>query len=289
MKALCALLLAALMPLSGCAIFNRDNTPLLNWFEAKAIPKKNPAKTLAYPVLIPGGMLAVVIDGVIVHPIRSIDDTMHDTKDICWDELNWKTEYVTECAALPLRVIGTPVIAVGSFVLRSLFDIEPNPAPAKKTTQEASEPESPSEPQPYRESVAFINRFRAMTPTSVSVTVLIFGDKPQRIEPVPQTQLDLAAAIIRGESWKAPTIKAPAAETLCWIVFEGPRLSLIVHLREQGLAVGPGGEQRFFNAELARMLPDILKSHNVLEGPRAESWQRAMKNIVDPHGPAAEE
>ena len=119
----------------GCAVFDRDNTPTLNWVEAHMLPERGAARTLAYPVVIPLGLLAISADALIVHPATVIDDAVEDTGDCLWEHFDWKTEYVTECASLTPRTALTPVVFSGAFIGRSMFAV---PERAKKGRRAAS-------------------------------------------------------------------------------------------------------------------------------------------------------
>jgi hypothetical protein len=79
------------------------------------------------------GFVAIVLDAAIVHPANIIDDAAEDTEEVLWDNFEWDEKYVTECAALPWRVVLTPAIFTGSFLGRSLFDI---PRRAEEARQE---------------------------------------------------------------------------------------------------------------------------------------------------------
>lgn len=115
-------LIFTLIVLWGCAAFNRDNTPALNYVEKKLWPEKAVARAIAFPVIFPVGVAAASIDAFIIHPAYVVDDAAEDTDDLLWSRIDWETEYVTECAALPWRAIFTPVIFTGSFLGRSMFD-----------------------------------------------------------------------------------------------------------------------------------------------------------------------
>ena len=279
MRTLWMLLPAVTLLCHGCAIFNRDNTRVLNWFEATAIPRKSPAKTIAYPVLIPAGLVAVGIDGLIVHPIASVDDALRDTDDICWQRFQWDTQYVTECAKLPIRTIGTPVIAVGSLVLRSLFDIRPNLSDAEQERRRSAEPPpSPLPPQPEPVS-AIADILDICARSSISVRVLFVQDPPRWATLGPQIQKGLVNAIL-DESELAPLVGQPPGPWLCWVILRGPGLFRTIRLNEQGFFVGAPGPERFFNPQLATMLLATAESHGLPAGERGDLWRRALQNAA---------
>ena len=45
------------------------------------LPERGPGRTLAYPAVIPLGLLAISADALIVHPATVIDDALEDTGD----------------------------------------------------------------------------------------------------------------------------------------------------------------------------------------------------------------
>jgi len=115
------LLLPAL--LSGCACFNKDNVPTLNFVEKHLVPESTTGQIVASPVLFPIGLVALTLDITVVHPAAVIPDAVTDTKDALWDDLDWDKMYVTECAALPWRTVFTPVVFTGDFLGRAFFDV----------------------------------------------------------------------------------------------------------------------------------------------------------------------
>jgi hypothetical protein len=115
------LLLPALF--SGCACFNKDNVPSLNFVEKHLVPESTTGQVVASPVVFPICLVALGVDIAIVHPAAVIPDAASDTKDALWDDLDWDKMYVTECAALPWRTFVTPVVFTGDFLGRAFFDI----------------------------------------------------------------------------------------------------------------------------------------------------------------------
>jgi hypothetical protein len=117
-------LLALGFVLGGCAWANRDNRPVWNAFEEHLVPEGDTAFLVSLPLTVPGGVLAILIDTFIAHPIQVGDDAWNDAGDV-WDDMDWREQYYTEMAQLPFRAILTPIVFVGSFLSRSLFDTEP--------------------------------------------------------------------------------------------------------------------------------------------------------------------
>jgi hypothetical protein len=109
--------------LQGCAFLNRENTPTLNLVRDNLVPENPSEKWYVMPAVYPVGMGAVTLDALIVHPATVIDDAAQDTREVCWTDLDWEEEYVTECAAMPWRTGATPAVFGGSFLARSMFDV----------------------------------------------------------------------------------------------------------------------------------------------------------------------
>ena len=127
---------------SGCAVFERSNRPLLNWFESSVIPENNIARNLTYPLTVPGGVVALALDMTIIHPACSTKYALKDTDEALWTDLDWGEQYVTECTLLPFRAAFTPVVFTGDLLLRSMFDIgdgyteEPDEEETKRQEEE---------------------------------------------------------------------------------------------------------------------------------------------------------
>ena len=66
-----AAMASALMLCTGCAVFNRENTPAANWVEDSLLPEPGPARTVSYVVLIPVGLAAVTVDAVVIRPVTA--------------------------------------------------------------------------------------------------------------------------------------------------------------------------------------------------------------------------
>ena len=121
-------LLALLLSSTGCAFLDRENLILFNAFEENVVPdaQKRPGLHIATaPLTIPGGFCLLLLDALIVHPSRVVDDAWNDTVDACWDDLNWDEHYVTEASFLPVRCMGTPIVFLFDFLGRSIFAIPP--------------------------------------------------------------------------------------------------------------------------------------------------------------------
>jgi hypothetical protein len=85
----------------------------------------------ALPLTVPGGLLAILADTFVAHPIQVADDA--------WDDASWlwregrpdfEHRYYSETAFLPVRAAITPVVLLGSFLGRSMFDVSDEEAGA---------------------------------------------------------------------------------------------------------------------------------------------------------------
>lgn len=118
-----AALACTLLMSSGCAVFNRNNTPALNYVEKHLIPAENPGKALSYPLIIPLGAVAATMDMFVFHPISVVSESWDDTTELLWQKMPWDTQYATTTASLVPRAVLTPVIFTGDFLFRSTFDV----------------------------------------------------------------------------------------------------------------------------------------------------------------------
>ncbi len=113
---------AALLLAGGCAVFNPQNTPVLNTVE-DAVPTDGLGRVVGFPLLLPFGAAALALDMAIVHPVSVADDAWTDAMDALWQELDWDKEYVSNVTWVPLRTGFTPAFWAGSLLFRSLFDV----------------------------------------------------------------------------------------------------------------------------------------------------------------------
>ena len=120
------LLILTVLPLlfcSGCAVFNRNNTPALNFVEHHLLPKENPARVLSFPLTVPAGFAAGALDMVLFHPISVAGDAWDDTNELLWEKLDWDHQFVTTTVLNAPRVAVMPIIFTADFLARSSFDI----------------------------------------------------------------------------------------------------------------------------------------------------------------------
>lgn len=122
-KTMASLVILNLLVCSGCAVFNRNNTPALNLVETYLVPKDKAAQALAYPLVVPVGMAAATMDMFIFHPLSVAGDAWDDTNELLWQNLDWNNRFVTTTVFNAPRVAIMPVIFSADFLARSSFDI----------------------------------------------------------------------------------------------------------------------------------------------------------------------
>ena len=117
-------LVALALLLAGCAWSNRANRPVWNAFEAHVVPADEVPFYASLPLTVPAGLVAILVDTFVAHPIQVADDAWGDAGDL-WAGLPWAGQYYSQLALLPFRLVATPLVFVGSFLGRSCFDIPP--------------------------------------------------------------------------------------------------------------------------------------------------------------------
>ena len=115
----------------GCAWVDRDNRPVWNAFEEHLVPNDDAAFVATLPLTVPGGIVAILLDTFVAHPVQVTDDAWRDAAEL-WTDQDWQDRYYTELAALPLRAAGTPVVFVGAWLGRSLFAFAPHHGEAER-------------------------------------------------------------------------------------------------------------------------------------------------------------
>ncbi|MGQ0553995.1 MAG: hypothetical protein ACT4PU_12350 [Planctomycetota bacterium] len=132
---LLVVLVAIVLWLMGCAVFEEDYRRTLNALDESCIPASATMRWVAVPVTLPTGIVALVADMVLVHPACSVDDAWLDTVDALWTSRG-QTRF-RRAVLLPLVTIATPFVFVGDWLGRCLFPIDPHEdadAPAKAGT-----------------------------------------------------------------------------------------------------------------------------------------------------------
>ena len=118
----------ALLPFAaGCAWSNPDSRPVWNTFEHNLVPEDPTAFYASLPLTAPLGLLAIVVDTFVAHPLQVVDDAGNDALDL-WrnGNVDYEGAYYTEMAFTVPRAAVTPVVFAFSWLGRSLFDIPPH-------------------------------------------------------------------------------------------------------------------------------------------------------------------
>lgn len=107
----------------GCAVFNRDNTPALNFVEQHLVPKDQTARAISFPVVVPVGLVAATADMFLLHPLSVAKDAWDDSNELLWKNLDWDNRFVTTTVLNAPRVAAMPVVFITDLLARSSFDI----------------------------------------------------------------------------------------------------------------------------------------------------------------------
>ena len=86
--------LALLLGLTSCAFANPANRPVWNAFEDNLVPESDGAFWATLPLTVPVGVVAILVDTFIAHPLQVVDDAWDDTVSL-WTELPFDEEYYT--------------------------------------------------------------------------------------------------------------------------------------------------------------------------------------------------
>lgn len=110
-----------LVPLLGaCAWTRRENRPIWNTFEQHLVPESGTGFVVALPLTVPLGIVAILADTFVAHPLQVVDEAFDDSADL-WRHIDLEHAYYTEAGIVPLRAVATPVWFLLSFLGRSLF------------------------------------------------------------------------------------------------------------------------------------------------------------------------
>jgi hypothetical protein len=113
-------LLWALLP--SCAWARRENRPVWNAFEEHLVPQSQGAFLATLPLTVPVGLVSILADTLVAHPLQVVDDAASDAGDL-WQKVDFEGAYYTEAGFAPLRAVATPCWFLLSFVGRSVFDV----------------------------------------------------------------------------------------------------------------------------------------------------------------------
>ncbi|EQA45446.1 putative lipoprotein [Leptospira broomii serovar Hurstbridge str. 5399] len=106
--------------LSGCAVFEKKNRALTNYLDEKITPESAPAQIALAPIFIPVGVLSLLLDAFVLHPISVIPDALEDTYKVIWKDPTGGVVFQT-IVFLP-KLAVSPVFFLVDFLGRSGID-----------------------------------------------------------------------------------------------------------------------------------------------------------------------
>lgn len=110
------------LTLTGCAMANRDNRVLLNKLDEKVRPKEAWERVALAPVMIAAATGALIVDGLVIHPVRVIPKAVDDVYELYWEPRD-ETLFRRSLLFLP-RVLLTPPTFFGAWHFRATYDID---------------------------------------------------------------------------------------------------------------------------------------------------------------------
>lgn len=123
LRPIMVVILSSMLFCSGCAVFNRNNTPALNLVEKHLVPADPTARAISAPVVVPLGFVAATADMFLFHPLSVAKDAWTDTNKLLWENLDWENRYVSTTVFNAPRAAAMPVIFTVDLLARSSFDI----------------------------------------------------------------------------------------------------------------------------------------------------------------------
>lgn len=106
---------------ASCAFMKQENRPVTTALDGIIQPKTTATKVALAPLVVPLGFVTLAADVVIVHPLTTIPDDAKDTYEILWE--NPSGGIVQQTFLLLPKLAFTPIVFVGDFLIRSLFDV----------------------------------------------------------------------------------------------------------------------------------------------------------------------
>ncbi|PNV74530.1 hypothetical protein [Leptospira inadai] len=106
--------------LSDCAVLERKNRALTNYLDEKVTPESAPAQIALAPIIIPVGVLSLLLDAFVLHPISVIPDALEDTYKVIWKDPTGGVVFQT-IVFLP-KLAVSPVFFLVDFLGRSGID-----------------------------------------------------------------------------------------------------------------------------------------------------------------------
>ncbi|MFO0984445.1 MAG: hypothetical protein U1E76_22415 [Planctomycetota bacterium] len=116
-----ALCTGALIGLTSCAVFERDNRRLLNGIDDCVSPESTATRIALAPVAVPVGTVALATDMFLVHPACMIPRAADDVYDLYWQPREMDA-FRKALLFVPLVVL-TPITFAGDWLLLSMFNV----------------------------------------------------------------------------------------------------------------------------------------------------------------------
>jgi hypothetical protein len=102
----------------------KDNRRTLNALDESWTPTSTTARVALAPVAFPAGLLALITDAVVVHPVCVLDDAWGDTVDWLWTPKPGESRF-RRAVLTPLAALATPFVFVGDWLGRALLPLPP--------------------------------------------------------------------------------------------------------------------------------------------------------------------
>ncbi len=116
------LVMAALVFSTQCAMTSVHHIAVTNWTDRHITPDSRAAQWAMTPVLVPVCLVTLLIDNFIVAPIAQLPSAFEDAGDFFTHRVGG---YFTEAGLSPFRLVLTPVVFAGSWIIRSFFGFDP--------------------------------------------------------------------------------------------------------------------------------------------------------------------
>ena len=115
------LLTAIVLLFSQCAVLSKDNRYLTAALDEDQVPESQTMRTLFYPLAVPTGLVAMLIDGILIHPLVSLPRAADDATFV-FTEIDYMG--VLEIIAFPMRLITYPVVLAGDWIFRITVPVD---------------------------------------------------------------------------------------------------------------------------------------------------------------------
>lgn len=109
-----------LLLLHSCAVLHTRNRYTLDLLDENLTPESPGVKVAMTPISIPVGLTAFLIDGVLIHPIRSLPCAVDDS---FWVFREVPNTYIGEIFVFPMRIVTMLAIFIGSEIGRATIPI----------------------------------------------------------------------------------------------------------------------------------------------------------------------